>query len=112
MSWRIYYGDGSTWNGDPFLAPRVDVQVVKFKNVNTPRGFGLIHGHSTYCWMGDFSAWDGDRVPMHFGWQGCDQPGMYDYLMHYRGPQAVLLGRVAHDEIYQGICRRAEAEPL
>ena len=100
MRFRIHYGDGSTWEGDPFEAPRLNVQVIKQEHPNE-RGYILMHGRDMYCWFGD-----------GFGWQGCDMSGFYDYLMASAGPKCVLFARTVHDEVYRRICAEAVAAPL
>lgn len=116
MPFRIYYGDGATYDGDPFLAPTVNVQAIQV-TADTPRGWGLIHSTPYYCWFGDGSAWAGGGAASslsgeEFGWQGCDEAGKWDYAFHYLGPQKILFGRTLHDAVYRAIMRRATTEPL
>lgn len=94
MTWKIYYGDGSTFsneNGDPFHAPSHNVQAVN--NNGKTR-----HGKDAYYWHRDL------------GWKGCDIPGLWDYLLMYVGPKAVLLGRTIRDEDFWEIVKRAKVE--
>ena len=98
-SFRIYYGDGTTYEGDPFEAPGSNVQVV-IVAWDGPRGWRKVQGKDFYLWMG------------YLGWRGSDMSGVIDYFHHYKGPQKVLLGRTIHDEVYQAISRRASAEGL
>jgi hypothetical protein len=94
MAWKIYYGDGSTFSsedGDPFHAPTSNVQVVD----NDGK---LQSGKTAYYWNAET------------GWNGCDTPGLWDYLLMYRGPKAVLFGRSIRDEDYWEIRKRAKIE--
>ena len=96
IRFRIYYGDGSTYSGDPYLAPQTGVQVVAQENRKR-----LISGKDAYCWKPES------------GWHGCDTLGMWDYLFSYRGPKAVLFGReMQRDEDFFALRRRATAEGL
>jgi len=99
MRWRIYYGDGLTYDGNSFYAPPLNVQLI-IQESDNKRGFILIHGQPYYCWDKDM------------GWDGKDEPGKHDYLMHTDGPVKVLYGRTIYDQIYQDICRRAVEEGL
>jgi hypothetical protein len=99
MDFRIYYGDGSTYEGDPFQAPGVDVQVVVVK-WEGPRGWRKVQGKEVYLWMGPL------------GWRGADVGGMWDYFAWYREPQKVLMGRTIHDDTFNEISKRASAEGL
>lgn len=98
MRWRIYYSDGSTFSdrdGPPFEAPQLDVQVVAMHLDG--RGF-INHGKDAYYWRPDI------------GWSGCDQAGLWDYLMFYRGPKAVIFGRSVRDAVYWQTVERAGLE--
>lgn len=102
MKWRIYYGDGTTYEGDPFHAPGLNVQLIK-QECGNERGFKLIHNKNHYVWspFGD---------P---GWHGvADDWGLMDYIAHSNGPQKILIGRVCPDKAYEEICRKAVEEPL
>ena len=102
MRWRVYYGDNSvfsSYDGSPFEAPQVNVQAVTFEDASE-RGFGLMQGKDAYYWH--------DNI----GWSGCDSMGLFDYLMFYRGPKAVLFGRSIRDETFWAIVGRASQEGL
>ena len=92
MKWRIYYSDGSTYNGDPFEAPQVDVQAIA-----QGEPFIVMQGRDAYFWKDD-------------RWNPCDVPGMWDYLMMHRGPKAVLFGRNVRDDLYWAAVGRATKE--
>lgn len=91
MRWRIYYGDGSTYSGDPFLAPPTNAQGVAFKD-RSP-----VFGKSAYYWR------DND-------WWACDEAGMWDYLMMHIGPKAVVFGRTLRDDQFYDIKKRMMSE--
>lgn len=98
MRFRIYYGGGATYSGDPFLAPPVNVQVVAQEG-DGPGGRILMHGRDFYIWR-------------EFGWTISDQAGFWDYLMLYHGPKAVLFGRTIRDEDFQETLKRAIREGI
>jgi hypothetical protein len=94
LDWKIFYGDKSTFSsddGDPFHAPTNNVQVVN----NNGK---LQSGKTAYYW--NFET----------GWNGCDTPGLWDYLLMYHGPKAVLFGRSIRDEDYWKVRKKAKAE--
>lgn len=100
MRWRVYYADGSTYSdrdGDAFHAPTAGVQVVVME---TPSGAPLRYGKDAYYWREDV------------GWQACDTPGLWDYLLMYVGPKAILIGRSIRDEDFWRILERAQREGL
>ncbi len=97
---RIYYGDGSTYSGDPFHAPPSNVQVIVLENPDRSNGQGLVLSlppRDTYFYSQD-------------RWWSCDQAGMYDYLLHHVGPKAILFGRTISDDGYNAIVQRAKVE--
>ncbi len=82
MRWRIYYADGTTYSdrqGEPFYAPPNDVQVV-CREIKAAPGFQALRGNDAYYWRPDV------------GWNPCDQAGLWDYLLNYCGPKAVIFG--------------------
>lgn len=105
MKFRIYYGDGSTYEGDPFLAPSDNVQVIAQEDVSSVKGWILMHGLLTregfYCWRADGYGWD-----MH------ETAGFWDYLYHYRGPKHVIFGRTIPTAAFHDIIARAGCEGL
>lgn len=98
MRWRIYYGDGSTYEGetseDAYNAPVLNVQIVMHEADNE-FGFTLRHGCNFFCWEG--SRWSGKG----------DVFGLQDYYGYHEGPQKVIIGREIYDDTYQEICRKA-----
>ena len=96
---RIYYGDGSTYSGDPFYAPPSNVQVIVMENPDRSNGQTLIMTKPR-----DFYLWRGGR------WWACNEAGFYDLLMYEIGPKAVLFGRTIESDKYSAIVQRAKAE--
>lgn len=92
MRFRIYYGDGTTYEGYPFDAIPHNVIAVAVE------GRPLWHSRDAYYWHKDM------------GWTPCDVPGMWDYLLNYVGPKAILFGRNVRDDLYWEIVKRATAE--
>lgn len=93
MAFRIYYGDDSTYSGDPFLAVPHNVICLAVPGK-------VWHSRDAYYWHKDM------------GWTPCDVPGMWDYLLNYVGPKAILFGRNVRDDIYWKIVDRAHKEGL
>lgn len=97
--WLIYFGDGSTWYGDPFRPPqRVDVQVIAREKDDGK--VGLDHGKHYYVWRNSV-------------WVGVDEGGYWDYMMTYLKPQSVLFGRTTErNSDFWAIVSRAGREGL
>ena len=94
MRWKIYYGDGSTYNnqdGYEARAPARDVQVIVLEDKD--------HGWITQAGT-DYYIWN------HSRWWGVDLFGMYDYLIE-DGWKRVLFGRTLAKDEYQAIFKRA-----
>lgn len=98
MKYRIYYDDGSTFTGDPFYAPTTGVQVIAIEFDND-KGFALMHSKDAYYYR------DGE-------WYGCDQAGLWDYLLQHKGPKAILLGRTMRNDAFWAIVERAGKEGI
>ena len=99
MRFRIYYGDGSTFSGDPFDAHPLDVQAIVNEEPSSPTGFVVRNGGSAYVWREET-------------WWDTDEAGMWDYLLTSRGPKAVLFGRTMRNDPYWAIVARAQKEGL
>jgi hypothetical protein len=94
MRWQIFYGDGSEYkdcDGPPELAPKRNVQTIAVENGIVGRR--LERGDNFYI-MTDHS------------WRGCDQFGLYDYLIE-PGAKIVLFGRSLNDAEYREILDRS-----
>lgn len=97
MKYRIYYADGATYSGDPFLAPASGVQAVAVEDGD---GFNVRASRDYYCLRPDV------------GWFSTDIGGMWDYIITHRGPKAILLGRYIRNEEYYKAIDRANKEGL
>lgn len=93
----IYYGDQTTYKGDPFLVVPHNVVCVA---VATTEGFKVWHSRDAYYWHKES------------GWQPCDDWGMRDYLLNYVGAKSVLFGRNVRDDVFWKIVERATKEGL
>lgn len=91
MTFRIYYGDGTTYSGDPFEACPHNVICLSVPGK-------VWHSRDAYYWHKDM------------GFVPCDVPGMWDYLLNYVGPKQILFGRNVRDEDYWRIVARAQSE--
>lgn len=101
--WRIYYGDHSTYSdrdGSAFYAPSFNATVV-VRPFNNVRGYALATAKDAFFWD-DKNQW----------WNACDQAGLWDYLLMYKGPKAVIFGRSIRDKDYNDIVNRAADEGL
>jgi hypothetical protein len=73
MKWRVYYGDGSTFDGVPEDAPTWDVQAIVQPHIESGRYIICLYDYYIY---------------REGRWFGVDNVGAIDYLLHY-----VKLGR-------------------
>jgi len=97
IEWRIYYGDGTTFDntkGLPSEAPSLNVQVILCKN--------KINGRNIY------HTWDWYYFKEN-EWRGCDIHGLIDQLlMDKKGVvTAIKQGRTIKDEVYEDILKKA-----
>lgn len=90
---RVYYADGSTFDGDPFEAPGLGVLLVVEKDEE--HGRRIVSG-------GDYFVWN-ER------WWAVDQMGMIDYLLQ-PGPRKVLIGRMVSNEDYRKVYTAADTD--
>lgn len=99
MRWRIYYEGGATWSdrdSDPFGAPPAGVIALA---IELPAGGFLVQqSREAYFWKPET------------GWCPCDLAGLWDYLLLYRGPKAVLFGRSVRDAEFWETVGRATRE--
>ncbi len=100
FKFRIYYGDGSTYSEDPFFAPPAGVQAVVQACSTKALGYEIMIKRHAFYWKDDC------------GWRTCDTAGLWDYLMMYHGPKAVLFGRSIRDEAFWDIAKKATLEGL
>lgn len=101
IDWRIYYGDGSTFDssmGAPADAPGLDVQIVA--EASELLGRELIHGYDYYVY--DAALFD--------GWTSVDLFGLWDYLSK-PGAKVVKFGRMVRHETFSATLARALDDP-
>lgn len=101
MDWRIYYGDGSTFDstqGEPEDAPAFDFQCVVQPD---PRvGRTVMAGWDWYYYRVDIGEW----------W-GSDIHGLLDLLLHRFPIKAVCQGRHSYNPVYTEIIKKASEDP-
>lgn len=94
MQWRIYYGDGSTYDsttGNPEEAPPLNVQLIIMSD--TENGRRILHLWDWYYWTG-------------IEWWGSDLHGMLDNLLHGK-IVAVKQGRNVSNKTYHDLMKKA-----
>ncbi len=100
LRFRIYYDDGTTYSGDPFYAPQTGVQCVATEDPNAEAGYKVKA-------VRDAFYWDGRQ------WRACDEAGMWDHLLMYQGPKAIIFGRwMKRDDDFWSILAQANREGL
>jgi len=92
MQFKIFYGDGTTYEGDPFLAPASGVIAVVMED---SEGYSVRANRDFYCWRPDV------------GFFCCDVGGMWDYILTHEGPKAILVGRYIRNESYYEVMSAA-----
>ena len=104
IRFRIYYDDGSTYDGNGSLdsainAPTVGAQVIVYESANS-RGRSLVHSKDYYYFKDGL-------------WNGCDWGGLFDYLTQMGFAKVLLFGRtmMRNDDFY-AIQARATREGL
>lgn len=99
MTWKVFYGDGSTFSSDdgsPAEAPAANVQAIA-----QVADIGI--GRRT-CSRYDFYWFDRGE------WHGSDLFGLFDYLMR-ESPSIVKFGRVLPRLEFEAILNRAVTDP-
>lgn len=101
MRFIIFYGDGSTHEGetseDAFRAPVVDVQVIAQGHPEATIGRYLLHSTPYYLWLPEAL------------WIPADQPGYDDYMTRVGFPKYVLRGRtMGNTSDFHKVISRAE----
>ena len=105
LDFRIYYGDGSTYEGEPEGAPAQNVQAIVWNDPESGAqdlGRVVLHQWDIYIYSDDI------------GWHGTDK--YTDLLQHLGlgigpgGVRAVLTGRWIMRDKYQEIIKRAKTE--
>lgn len=112
MRWRLYYGDGSTFEGsgdeDAFAAPCISAIILK-QEADNPRGYTLRHSCTFFVW---------ERIMLSDGtilkegrWGGKhDIFGLMHYFSTHQGPQKVLVGIEIHDDTYHTISKKSSSD--
>lgn len=100
MRYRIYYGDGSTYDGLVDDAPRRDVVGIATEKPDGTVGLQYGDPRAYYVWH------DG-------GWIGTDLPGLFDYLGIAGAWTVVLQTRsLQRDKDYWAIVARMQREGI
>lgn len=104
MRFRIYYGDGSTYSGDPFHAPRENVQCIAQEDEAFGKGWRPIRSELTrkgnYCWH------------PNLGWVDHTDAGLIRYLVRLDGPKYVIFGDEIARADYWRIVEKMNQEGL
>lgn len=95
MQFKVYYDNGATYTGDPFLAPALRVLVIVEENQE--HGRKLVSG-------GDYYVWEKEH------WYAVDYPGMIQYLVS-PGPRRVLLGIMVEGNLWNATMKEARNDP-
>ena len=96
LEWVIIYDDGtevSNLGVSPALAPKCGVLCIVRKDPDVGRY--VERGENFYVWRSEVG-----------GWRGCDQFGLYDYLMQ-PGSKVVLFGRTVSEVEWTAALERA-----
>ena len=105
MKWRIYYGDGSTFEGEPEQAPSQNVQAIAWNDPvcgAADTGRVVLHQWDIYIYSDDI------------GWHGTNK--YMDLLLHLGtglgpgGVRAVLTGLWIKTTHYNEIIERARTD--
>jgi len=100
MRFRIHYGNGAVYEGDPYEAPAQNVQVIVQEHPEQTRGSYLAHSRDYYLWLDNKM------------WIASDAAGYWDYMFQL-GPRKVLFGRtMPSDADFLALISRAEKERL
>ncbi len=108
IKYIIFYGDGSTFSGEPENAPRENVQAIATEHeIRAPNPYTV----------GRFvlDSWDFYLYSDHVGgWHGTNRTSdLIDHLRQGLGPggvRAVLTGRWISSKAYRAIMERANTE--
>lgn len=105
MRFRIYYEDGSTYEGygfeDAINAPTMRVQVCVNDRPSGSKNYSLQHSKDAYVWRDDG------------GWYGVDSLGLHEYWFERgKAKYAVFGGTMARTEEFHSCLNRALDEGL
>ena len=109
MSFRIYYGDGTTFSGRPEDAPTENVQCIVIPPIKPTTAteyhrHRLVREHDMYIYTDEIGCWIGvtkyEDLKRHLKQSGCG-PG---------GVRAVLDGMWINRDRYLEICHQAQRD--
>lgn len=89
--YRIYYDDGTTYQGDPYNAPAFGVLVIIEDDPEAGRV--LIENGDYYCYR-------------EARWYAMDIIGLFDYLAS-PGEKKVIFGRIVPNELFREVHKHA-----
>jgi len=95
LTWKVYYGDGTTYTGTVGDTPTRNVQVIAQSDPD--HGWQALSGSDYYVWRGQ-------------RWFCVDKFGLYDYLVE-PGWKKVLFGRTLTSQEYNAVWQRMMADP-
>jgi hypothetical protein len=95
IDWKIFYDNGSTYHGDPFLAPGLGV--IAIVNRDSDHGRYIRVGHD-YYWYEDSK------------WGGGDIFGLFDYLVR-PGARKIIFGRTTDNQTFARVYQQALDDP-
>jgi hypothetical protein len=99
LKYKIYYGDGRTYTGDPVHAPTLNVQVIAVADKDGTNGRALLHSRDVYWWTED-------------GWTGGDLFGFHQYLFTPHITKYAVFGTSIDTGRFREILERAKVEGL
>jgi len=97
MRWKIFYGDGSTYTGDPYTAPARNVQAIIADDEH--HGWHCVRTCDYYWYLPDLDLW-----------QGGDMFGLFDHLIE-PGQKRVLFGRTLGNQEFADVMAMAYDDP-
>lgn len=97
IPFRVYYSDGSTYDGPPENTPIFEVLVIVERSKE--HGYRLVTNGDYYCW-------DNERKR----WLPGDELHMIQYL-HRPGWKRVLLGITVNNNEWNDVMKRATSDP-
>lgn len=104
LTWRIYYGDGTTFSnedGSPFNAPTRNVQGIVHHDVNV--GKKIVAKKDVYWWNDVEGCW--------YGCADRNLIGFWDYLGEAGTAKYILIGRSISDEQYDAVIKQMINDP-
>ena len=112
MRWRIYYGDGSTYEGDSdkdaFAAPCISAIILK-QETDNDRGYTRRNNPKYLVWE-RIGLSDGTILEEGRWGAKDDDIGLYNYFFTHVGPQKVLIGVEIHDDTFVDISRKVDSD--